>query len=312
MSTLPDAFVPIAITSRSGLDESVHFGAAVVLAADGSVAWSVGDPDVTIYPRSCNKPMQADAMLHLGLDLTPEQLALACASHGGSERHLAVVRSTLAAAGLDESALANTPGLPLDLPEAERLLASGGGRTRIAMNCSGKHAAMAAACVRHAWPVDGYLGVDHPLQVAITERITQLAGGVAHIGIDGCGAPVHAMALSSLARVYRTFAVERAPVWSAMTQFPELIGDERRDATRLMRAVPGLMAKEGAEGVFAAALPSGVAIAVKVADGASRTDGVVCAALLRAAGVDVPADAVAAPILGHGRPVGEVRPLVGR
>lgn len=312
MSALPDAFVPIAITSRSDFDESVHFGAAVVLAADGSVAWSAGDPDVAIYPRSSNKPMQADAMLRLGLDLTPEQLALACASHDGTPRHVAVVRTTLASAGLDDGALGNTPDLPLEPAAAEALLAGGGHRAPITMNCSGKHAAMVAACVRRGWPIDGYLELDHPLQVAITARIDELAGTVTHIGVDGCGAPAHAMPLAALASAFGALAAEQGPVWSAMIAHPELVGGERRDATRLMRAVPGLMAKEGAEGVFAAALPNGVAAAVKIADGASRAAGVVLAAAMRAAGVDVPADAAGAPILGHGRPVGEVRPLVGR
>ena len=120
------------------------------------------------------------------------------------------------------------------------------------------------------------------------------------------------IAMSGLARSFAVLAAERGPVWSAMTAHPELVGGERRDATRLMRAVPGLMAKDGAEGVFAAALPDGMAAAVKIADGAARAAGVVMAAALRAAGVDVPDDAAGAPILGHGRPVGEVRSLVGR
>jgi L-asparaginase II len=309
---LADAFEPVAVTTRSGMEESVHAGAAVVLAADGSVVWSVGDPHVAIYPRSSNKPMQADAMLRLGLGLTPEQLALACASHDGTPRHVDVVRTTLAAVALEDGALANTPDLPLEQAAADALLAAGGRRAPITMNCSGKHAAMLATCVRRGWSVADYLAFDHPLQLAITERIEALSGGVTHIGVDGCGAPAHAMALSGLARSFATLAAEQGRVWSAMTAHPELVAGDRRDATRLMRAVPGLMAKDGAEGVFAAALPNGVAAAVKIADGAARAAGVVLAAALRAAGVDVPADAAGAPILGHGRPVGEVRPLVGR
>jgi L-asparaginase II len=312
VSGLADAFEPVAVATRSGMDESVHHGAAVVLAADGSIVWSVGDPDVAIYPRSSNKPMQADAMLRLGLELTSEQLALACASHDGTPRHVDVVRTTLAVAALDDGALGNTPDLPLEQAAADAVLAAGGHRAPITMNCSGKHAAMLATCVRNGWSLVDYLAFDHPLQLAITERVEALSGGVTHIGVDGCGAPAHAMAMSGLARSFAALAAERGPVWSAMTAHPELVGGERRDATRLMRAVPGLMAKDGAEGVFAAALPNGMAAAVKIADGAGRAAGVVMAAALRAAGVDVPADAAGAPILGHGRPVGEVRPLVGR
>lgn len=312
MTGLADAFVPVAVTTRSGFDESVHFGAVAVVDADGSLVWTVGDPDVVVYARSANKPMQAHAMLRLGIDLTPEQLALACASHDGTPRHLDVVRSTLAAAGLDDAALGNTPDLPLHRDSAERVLASGGHREAIFMNCSGKHAAMVATCVRRGWPIESYLAVDHPLQAAITEHIAELTGGVGYIGIDGCGAPAHAVPLIGLARAFGALAGERGPVWQAMTAHPELVGGDARDATRLMRAVPETMAKDGAEGVFAVALPGGVAAAVKVADGASRAAGVVVAAALREVGIEVPAEAVGDPILGHGRPVGEVRALVGR
>ncbi len=310
MTGLADAFVPVAITSRSGFDECVHHGAAVVVDASGDVVWSIGDPHVGIYPRSSNKPIQADAMLRLGLALTPEQLALACASHDGTPRHIEVVRSTLATAGLDDGALGNTPSLPLDIGTAEALLAGGGHRSPIAMNCSGKHAAMVATCVLLGWPVDGYLEFDHPLQVAVTERVTELAGAVSHIGVDGCGAPAHVIALVGLARAFSTLAAERGSVWSAMTQHPELVGGAHRPVTQVMRAVPSLMAKDGAEGVFAAALPDGLAAAVKVADGAARAAAVVLPAVLRAAGVDVAPDAVVEPILGHGLPVGEVRAVV--
>jgi L-asparaginase II len=306
------AYLPIAVTSRSEFDESVHFGAAVAVDPDGEVEWAHGDPDVAIYPRSSNKPIQAAAMLRAGVTLTSEQLALACASHDGTERHCAVVRSTLASVGCDESALGNTPDLPLHLATAERLLADGGGRTALTMNCSGKHAAMVATCVVNGWAVDGYLDPAHPLQRAITDYLAELAGGVVHVGVDGCGAPAHVIELSGLARAFGALARQRGVVWSAMRDHPELVGGEQRDVTRLMRSVPGLMAKDGAEGVFAAALPDGRAAAVKIADGASRASGVAIAAVLAEAfGIDVDPAALGEPIRGHGRPVGRVRPLVG-
>jgi len=298
------AFEPVAITSRSGFDESVHFGAAVVVDETGRIVWSIGDPTVEVYPRSACKPMQADAMLRCGLSLTTEQLALACASHDGTPRQVDVVRSTLAAAGLDESALGNTPDLPLDVAAAEAVLRDGGHRQPVTMNCSGKHAAMVATCVANGWP-------DQPLQLAITERIAELAGPVVHIGVDGCGAPAHVVALDGLARAFGELARVRGDVWSAMTGHPELVAGERRDATRLMRAVPNLMAKGGAEGMYAAALPGGAAAAVKISDGAHRASGVVLAAALREVGVDVDPAQLGEPIRGHGKPVGTCRPLIG-
>src|SRR4051794_40038658 len=305
------AFEPVAVTSRSGYDESVHFGAAVVVDEDGRTVWSVGDPTVEVYPRSACKPMQADAMVRCGLSLESQQLALACASHDGTPRHVDVVRSTLASAGLDESALGNTADFPLDAASAEAIIRAGGQREPITMNCSGKHAAMVATCVANGWPVDTYLDQEHPLQIAITKRIAELTGGVVHVGVDGCGAPAHVVSLDGLARAFGQLARARGEVWTAMTANPDLVGGERRDATRLMRAVPELMAKGGAEGMYAAALPGGPAVAVKISDGAHRASGIVLAAALREAGVDVAPAQLGEPIRGHGRPVGACRPLIG-
>lgn len=305
----PDAYVPVAVTDRSGFDESVHHGAVVVV-ADGAVVYAAGDPDVEIYPRSSNKPMQADAMIRAGLELDDEQLALACASHDGTDRHLAVVRSVLAGAGLDESALDNTASLPLDEAAAEAVVAAGGRRASILMNCSGKHAAMVAACRRSSWPVAGYLDPEHPLQLAITARIDELAGPVVHIGIDGCGAPAHVLGLRRLADGFASLAADRGPVWRAMTGHPDLVGGDRRVVTRIMRALPGAMAKDGAQGVFAIAHPDGWAAALKVADGQERPVPVILAAALGRIGIEFDGGSIAEPVLGHGRPVGRVRSLL--
>ena len=226
-------------------------------------------------------------------------------------RHVEIAHRILAGAGLDEGALANTPDLPLNRDAADRLLAGGGHRAPVYMNCSGKHAAMVATCVLKGWDVGGYLAFDHPLQLALTAHIADLAGPVVHIGIDGCGAPAHVVSLRGLAQAFGTLAIERGAVWSAMTHYPELVAGDRRDATRIMRLVPGLMAKGGAEGMFAAALPDGRAAAVKIADGSSRPAGIVLAAGLAAIGVDVDPAALGDPMLGHGEPVGRVRPVVG-
>lgn len=315
----PSDFAPIAITSRSGLDESVHFGAVVVLDTDGSIALSAGNPGAVVYPRSSNKPMQAVAMLRAGLQLEPRLLALVCASHDGTPAHVAGTVDILAGAGLDASALGNTPGLPLDDDAARVVVCSGGGPTPLTMNCSGKHAGMLATCARNGWHHAGsdYLRIDHPLQLAITRVIDELAGEPHdHIGIDGCGAPAHAMSLVGLARSFRAIATGSggpgaSDVYSAMTAHPEMVGGTRRDVTVLMRAVPGLMAKDGADGVFAAALPDGRAVALKVADGGDRARPPVMVAALRAIGIAVPAaDELSSPVLGHGARVGEVRAVL--
>jgi L-asparaginase II len=309
------AYVPLAATSRSGLDESVHWGAAVVTAPDGSVVRAVGDPDVVVYPRSALKPVQADAMVAAGLALEPELLALVCASHDGSPRHVEGVRRILAGAGLDERALRTTPALPLDRDEAAEVLRSGGGPVPVTMNCSGKHAGMLATCVAAGWPVDGHLHAEHPLQRHITASVGAALGSVAHVGIDGCGAPTHAVSLVGLATGVGRLAAAGDQVYRAMTRHPEMVGGPTRPVTCFMRGVDGLLAKDGAEGVFVAALPGGGALAVKVSDGASRAVPSVVLSLLPLLGVpsdrvDQVAPSVEQHVLGHGRPVGVVRSLI--
>lgn len=306
--------VPIAVVDRNGVDESVHYGTVVVQMPDGSVEVLAGRPDLEIYPRSSLKPLQAAAMVRAGVSLDRRQMALACASHDGASIHLDVVRSTLSAVGLGVADLRTTPDLPFDRSEAEAWLVAGGSREPLAMNCSGKHAAMLATCVVNGWPTDGYLDVAHPLQQHITEVIADLAGErVEHVGIDGCGAPTHLLTMTGLARAIAQVADEQGEVWSAMTEFPHLVGGPFRPVTVLMHAVPGLMAKDGAEGVFVAALPDGPSVAVKVADGASRAAAIATAAALRRVGVDVPPEIdhdLAPAALGGGFPVGRVRSLL--
>ena len=307
MLSFPSAFEPVAITSRSGRDESVHHGMGVALDADGSVVATIGDPRVGIYSRSSNKPMQADAMLRAGWQATSRQVAIACASHSGTDHHVEVVEEVLAAAGATAAMLANTADLPIDHDASRRFVAAGGVPSSLRQNCSGKHAAMVATCLANGWDPSGYLDVDHPLQRTITGRIEELAGPVEHIGVDGCGAPAHVLTLSGLARAFGRLAAEQGPVCQAMTTHPELVGGEGRDVTRIMRLVPGLMAKDGAEGVFAAGLPDGRSAAVKIADGNGRAAGMLLAAMLQALGVDIDATQLGDPILGHGEPVGTIR-----
>ena len=311
------SYAPVAVTYRSDVPESVHHAAMVGLDRDGNVAFAFGEPDVAVYPRSSTKPLQAHAMVSSGLDLPDDLLALVCASHDGLTMHLDGVRRILATVGLDESALANTPDLPLDDAESERVVRAGGHESSLQQNCSGKHAGMIATCVAAGWPRDrSYLNVGHPLQQAITDGIPALtADRVYGIGVDGCGAPAHVISLIGLARSFRAMAVGDAGeagrrIHRAMTSHPDMVGGPTRDVTRLMRGVPGLMAKDGAEGVYAAALPDGRAVALKVADGANRPRPPLMRAALILLGIDVsavPAGTFESPVMGHGRVVGEVR-----
>ncbi|MEV0911656.1 asparaginase [Streptomyces hokutonensis] len=313
--TAEDSFIAppvLAEVVRSGFVESRHRGSLVILAPDGSVELSLGATTTPIFPRSSNKPMQAAGVLRTGLDLTGERLALAAASHSGELFHRDLVRRLLAEHGLDAGQLQCPPDLPLDPVEQETYLASGAVRDRIAMNCSGKHTAMLAASALRGWPLESYLDQDHPLQKLIHRVVEEAAGEpVTAVGTDGCGAPLLAITLTGLARAYRSFVLA-APdtperrVADAMRAHPEYVAGTRRPDTALMRAVPGLLSKMGAEAVQAAALPDGRAVAFKVEDGAGRALGPVLRRALDLMGVRVAGFGKVA-VLGGGREVGEIR-----
>jgi L-asparaginase II len=286
-----------------------------VLGAAGDRIATVGDPDLVVYPRSALKPLQATAMVGLGLDVPDDELAVVCASHDGDRDHLAAVRRLLAHFGLDETDLQNTPGHPLGAAPRDHALRTGIAPSPLQQNCSGKHAGMLATCVVNGWPTDTYLDPDHPVQRGIVAAIEQLGIPVHHIGVDGCGAPTHAVSLSELAAAFAALATGGADAVRAMTAHPDLVGGPMRDVTLWMRAVPGLVAKEGAAAVMAFALADGRAGAFKIAGGDGGARRTVFVEALRLAGVDVAhrhaatADQVAVPVLGHGEPVGVLRPL---
>ncbi|WP_049567786.1 asparaginase [Streptomyces sp. SBT349] len=283
---------------RSGFVEGRHHGSLVVLAADGSVERALGDVEAPVFPRSSNKPMQAAGMLRAGLDVSGERLAIAAGSHAGEDFHRELVAAVLADHGLTEEALACPPD-----------------PTKSAMNCSGKHAAMLATCVARGWPVAAYTDPGHPLQVALRGTVAELVGEeIAHTGVDGCGAPLFALSLTGLARAFRAhvLAAPGSPerrVADAMRAHPEYVAGTERPDTLLMREVPGVMAKGGAEGVQAVALPDGRALAFKIEDGNARARVPVLTAVLATLGVTA-GSLPPSPVLGGGRPVGEVRAII--
>ncbi|NYG54710.1 asparaginase [Nocardioides perillae] len=318
--------VVVAEVVRSGFVEGRHHGSVVSLAADGSVAWSVGDAGEPILPRSCNKPVQALAMLRAGLELPPDLLAMACASHSGEEMHVERVHTILRGAGLDAGHLQCPADWPLDPAVKEALLRRRGDRSRAHMNCSGKHAAMLATCVVNGWSTHDYLDPAHPLQRLTVEVFAEMTGEeVDTIATDGCGAPLLSTSLTGLATAFRRLALgldgrDEADVRSmriaeAIRTHPELVSGSTRDERALLAAVPGAIGKGGAEACHVVALPDGRAVALKIEDGGERARPVVMVeALWRSGVLEVPGvDVVAVEgvgrhvLLGGGQPVGEVR-----
>ncbi|MGY1672114.1 asparaginase [Geodermatophilus sp. SYSU D00710] len=316
MTDWPDAPVLVEVW-RSGFLESVHRGAVVVVDPDGAVRWSAGDVDRPVLPRSANKPVQATTYLAAGwVPRSGEELAIAAGSHLGEDGHRDLAEGILAAAGLDPSALGCPPALPGHEPTRAAWLVAGRAPERLAMNCSGKHAAMLAACAAAGWPTEGYLQREHPLQQAIEARLGAAAGEpVAAVVVDGCGAPQHGLSLTGLARGVGSLveapaeSPERA-VADAVRAHPWYVAGTGREDTDLMTAVPGLLVKGGADGVHVAALPGRGAVAFKLDDGGDRGRAPVLAAALRRLGVDagVLTPWSAPPVTGGDGVVGEVRP----
>jgi L-asparaginase II len=296
---------------RSGFVESRHRGSVTGLAADGSPAVRLGSPEDPVFPRSANKPMQAVAMVRSGLGLENELLALASASHSGEDFHVDGAQKILAGAGLSADDLKCPAQWPLDLE-----LALVREKSRLRMNCSGKHAAMLATCVINDWPTASYLDANHPLQLAVRETVTELTGDdIVATGVDGCGAPLFAVSLTGLVRAFRALVLaepgspERR-VADAMRAHPEWTSGTDRDERRLMDAVPGLLVKCGAEGIDAFAFADGRAGAIKIDDGAVRARTPVTVATLRALGADgIPEAMATVPVHGGESVVGEIRAI---
>jgi len=290
-ASVADGASLLAQVTRGDLVESVHLGHLVVLGPDGNRLACIGDPDAIIYPRSSLKPLQAVAALRNGFDPDDDALlALACSSHSGEPIHLAGTRKILADAGLTEANLQNTPGLPLDADAAFEWRLAGHGPESIAANCSGKHAAMLAASKAQGYDLDTYRSPDHPHQREVASVIAELTGDTAvpHVAVDGCSAPLFSTTLSGLARAYARLATAPAGtlehrVATAMSQHPEYVGGTGRDVTAAMRQVPGLICKDGAEGVYAGALPDGSSFAFKILDGSGRPRSEILAAAIKTA-----------------------------
>jgi L-asparaginase II len=259
---------------RGGLVESEHRVAWCV--ADGgslgAESWP-GASELVTFARSAVKPWQALSSVRAGVlerfGLSERHLAVACASHGGSDIHVALVAEMLAACGLGEDALGCGPLVPRD-PGVEAPA------SRIRHNCSGKHALGLARCVHEGWPVEGYLAPEHPLQVALRTEVASATGAPA-VGeaVDGCGMRTFALPLRSLAGAFGRLASRGAGpegdrVASAMGSNPDLVGYAGTIDTELMAGEDGLVAKVGAEGLLGIGLPDGRGVALKALDGAHR------------------------------------------
>ena len=293
---------------RDGVVESKHFGHLIVLDSKGEAVLVKGDPNALVYPRSAIKSIQASAMVRKGLDPSLRHLALICASHSGSGAHQEVALEILRSAGLTESALQCVLDRPLGAQERKEW--GDKAPTRLAMNCSGKHAGMLATCVANNWPIENYLEPTHPLQIAIREELETLAGEkVSHITVDGCGAPLFLISIHGMAKAFYNLATSTDPVHmqviAACLAHPEMVAGIGRGDTELMQAVPNLFLKIGAEGVQAAFYKDGRTVVFKVSDGSERAHGVILQDAFAKMGLNF--EVKRPEVLGAGKVIGEIR-----
>jgi len=322
LTALPQ-HVPLAVQTRDGLVESIHYGSVIATAPDESAdgglrtLFSAGAPLAPFYPRSSLKPLQAVAMVRAGLNLPADLLALTAASHSGAAMHRDGALRILEMHGLTPEALENSTDVPYGPDEREEWLRNGGTATQLTQNCSGKHAAMAATCVINGWPVSGYLDPEHPLQQLVAATVRELTGEEPErTSTDGCGTPLFALTLRGMARAFGRLAAAvltdpgspEAAVGRAIIQHPDMVAGEGRDVTELMRLLPGAVAKDGFEGVQLVGLPDGRAVAVKISDGGDRARMPVTVRALEALDVDTAplAGIATAAVLGGGRALGEL------
>jgi L-asparaginase II len=289
--------------SRGAMVESRHRGCYAVVDRGGAVLAEGGDITRQVYARSAIKPLQALALVESGaaetFALGDGEIALACASHSGEDRHVATVRAWLARIGLSEDDLECGAHPPGHAPTYVALARAGLAPSAAHNNCSGKHTGMLSVCRHRGWPTHSYIDAAHPLQHLITANLEAMCGlslADAPRGIDGCGLPQIGIPLHALARGFARFgAPDDLPsgraracrrIAAAMVAEPFMVAGTDRFCTRALIAAKGkVVLKTGAEGVYLAAVPArGLGLAVKIDDGAGRAAEVAMARLMLAWG----------------------------
>ncbi|HVG22779.1 MAG TPA: asparaginase [Thermoanaerobaculia bacterium] len=260
--------VPLAHVYRGPYLESVHRGSIAVVDSHGTLLAFAGDPALRSCLRSAAKPFQAIPLLEYGgldeYELTTEEIALTCASHGGEPHHVATAAALLRKGEFDEEDLLCAAHVPFDDKAAAEL--RGEPPSPLHNNCSGKHAGMLLATQVMDVPSSRYIDAEHPLQVLMRSTLADFAGlapDEVPIAVDGCGVPAFFLSLHRVAFAYarlmagsiERYAESGARVIEAMTGFPHYVAGNWSMTTPLMSAFRGeLLGKEGAEGFYAMAL----------------------------------------------------------
>ena len=273
---------------RGDILECLHFGTAAVVDKSGLVS-ALGDSDWPCFYRSASKPIQALPTLIRGLHrqygLTEEEAAIFSGSHRGDEDHQRVCESILEKTGLKEEDMIMSPVFPRRPDREEAYIRSGLPRRKIFHNCSGKHLCLMLLSRALGEDERDYWRPESKAQRAVREMVAYMSDTPYEqvgVGVDGCGVPVFAVPFYRIACAYLKLAC------------PELIGDgEVRSAVEanvarlhaypnmiagagsldtIMTADPDLIAKSGAQGVYAIGIRSkGLGVVFKTVDGSHAT-----------------------------------------
>lgn len=274
------------VATRGSAIESIHRVHAAVVTGDDVLLGGAGDPHLSTFWRSCAKPFQLMPLIESGAfdvrNWGDEEIAIACASHGGEPEHVAIVETMLQTLGLEEGDLACGPQEPLSARGARMVRESGGRIKRTHNNCSGKHTAMLCLAQHNEWPIREYERAEHQVQQAMLNQVSLWTGvpkSQVAVAIDGCGAAVFGIPLDRMARAYARLgsAAARgeeipARITGAMSRNAFLVGGTDRFDSILIEESDGrIISKIGAEGVHSAViLDSAIGIALKVEDGNQR------------------------------------------
>lgn len=303
---------------RGGLVEQEHFGVVVhsslgyprsacaLTPCSLAIVPNEDTPDWNATPyflRSCAKPLQASLIVDYGLNFTPEEIALCCASHAGEEIHVELARNLLKRMDLQESALKCGLHRPLSksVPEGEE--------TIFHNNCVGKHIMMLSLCKLKDWDLETYYEAGHPLQIAIKEKINALCEveGDYPVTKDGCGVPIASMPLWNILRGYLNLFCSYGQIRDAFLNYPYIIGGKDRLDTKIMQGHRNLIAKVGAGGLCVVVnLECEEGFVVKIADCDMKAREIVVIDTLKTLGwADIPVEREIKTL--HGEVVGEIK-----
>ncbi|MBN2503651.1 MAG: asparaginase [Anaerolineales bacterium] len=293
MSKTP--YLPIFELTRGETVESIHYGALAVVDASGQLLASYGDDYAVTFLRSTSKPIQILPFVEAGglqaYDISPRELAVMCASHSGTDEHVAVISGIQKKIGLYEDQLLCGTHPPIHKDTARELLLRGEEPTPIRHNCSGKHTGMLALATLKGWDTEDYINPEHPVQQAIIKTFAEMADLPVKkiaLGTDGCSVPVFAVPLYNAALAFACLAdssrlsEKRAlacrTITAAMMDNPDMVAGPERFDTRLMEVGNGrIFCKGGAEGYQGIGVLPGntgapaLGIAFKISDGDAKS-----------------------------------------